>query len=138
MIILTFFILLSAVISYIDIKKGLILDKIMIPSFLVLVILKYIENSLALGDLIAVTIVLFTFFIPIALNMAFGGGDLRYGAFAALFVGLEGIGYFVMLSGLFHVILLGVVKKKSFPFAPAMSLGALGAYSIGSIMAGRL
>lgn len=138
MIILTFFIFVSGVISYIDIKKGLILDKIMFPSFLVLLMLKYFDGSLNTQDFIAIAIVLIIFVIPIVLNMAFGGGDLRYGAFAALFVGLAPIGYFIMLSGLLHVILLTVLKKKSFPFAPAMSLGALGAYSIGTLMVEKL
>lgn len=133
MLILAFFIFVSIVISYIDIKKGLILDKIMFPSFLVLLLLKYLDNSLGIQELIAIAIVLVIFVIPIIFNMAFGGGDLRYGAFAALFVGLAPIGYFIMLSGLLHVILLTILKKKSFPFAPAMSLGALGAYIIGSL-----
>lgn len=131
MISLLFFITVSGIISYIDVKKGLILDKIMFPSFVVLLVLKYYEHTLAFENLIAIVIVLIIFVIPIILNMAFGGGDLRYGAFAALFLGLELIGYFIMLSGVIHVILLIVMKKKSFPFAPAMSLGALGAYLIG-------
>ena len=133
MVSLLFFIIVSVVISYIDIKKGLILDKIIFPSFIVLLVLKYFEHTLAFESLIAIVTVLIIFLIPIILNMAFGGGDLRYGAFAALFLGLEPIGYFIMLSGLIHVILLAVIKKKSFPFAPAMSLGALGAYIIGII-----
>lgn len=131
MFILAFFIFVSSLVSYIDIKKGLILDKIMFPSFVVLLLLKYLDQSLHVSDFIAVAIVLVIFFIPIFLDMAFGGGDLRYGAFAGLFVGLAGVGYFVMFSGLLHVILLVVLKKKSFPFAPAMSLGALGAYLVG-------
>jgi prepilin signal peptidase PulO-like enzyme (type II secretory pathway) len=133
MLLLLFFIIVSAVISYIDIKKGLILDKIMFPSFIVLLVLKYFEHTLAFENFIAIVIVLIIFVIPIILNMAFGGGDLRYGAFAALFLGLEPIGYFIMFSGLIHVILLAVIKKKAFPFAPAMSLGALGAYMVGNL-----
>jgi len=130
---LLFFIAIAGIISYIDVKKGLILDKIMFPSFIILLLIKYLENSLDMQDLIAVVIVLIIFVIPIILNMAFGGGDLRFGAFSALFLGLAPIGYFIMLSGLFHVILLAVLKKSSFPFAPAMSFGALGAYMVGSL-----
>ena len=131
MLSLIFFLAISGVVSYIDIKKGLILDKIMFPSILVLVLLKYLDNSLSMYDFLAVVIVLTIFVIPIILNMAFGGGDLRFGAFCALFVGLLPLGYFIMLSGLFHVVLLKVLNKKSFAFAPAMSAGALGAYLIG-------
>ena len=130
---LSFFIIVSILISYIDVKKGLILDKIMIPSIFFIILLKFIEDSLSTQDFIAVAIVFFLFLIPIIFNMAFGGGDLRFGVFCALFVGLASVGYFVMLSGVLHLLLLSVVKKRSFPFAPAMSLGALGAYVIGSL-----
>ena len=133
MLSLLFFITISGIISYIDLKIGLILDKIIFPSFIILLVLKYFEHTLAFDNLIAIVIVLIIFVIPIILNMAFGGGDLRYGAFAALFLGLEPIGYFIMLSGLIHVILLTILKKESFPFAPAMSLGTLGAYLIGNL-----
>ena len=133
MLSLLFFTTISGIISYIDVKTGLILDKMIFPSFIVLLVLKYFENSLALENFIAIVIVLIVFVIPIILNMAFGGGDLRFGAFTALFLGLEPIGYFIMLSGLIHVILLTIIKKESFPFAPAMSLGALGAYLIGNL-----
>lgn len=133
MIALAFFIIISIIISYIDVKKGLILDKIMFPSILLLILLKYVEGTLLSSDFIALGIILILFIVPIFFNMEFGGGDLRFGVFSALFLGLAPIGYFVMLSGIFHLILLGLLKKRSFPFAPAMSLGALGAYIIGSL-----
>ena len=133
MLSLVFFIAIAGIISYIDVRTGLILDKITFPSFLVLLLIKYLENSLGMQELIAIIIVLIIFIIPIILNLAFGGGDLRFGAFCALFLGLAPIGYFVMFSGLIHVILLSIIKKRSFPFAPAMSLGALGAYIVGNL-----
>jgi prepilin signal peptidase PulO-like enzyme (type II secretory pathway) len=133
LIALLFFIIISIVISYIDIKKGLILDTIILPSFAVLVLIKYLDSSLVMEDLLSVALLLFIFVVPIALKMAFGGGDLRFGAFCALFVGLESLGYFVLLSGLFHLILLILLKKESFPFAPAMSVGAFGAFILGNI-----
>ena len=128
MFVLSFFILIATIVSYIDIKKGYILDKIVFPAFAVLMLLKYLDASLVMEDFIGIVIVLFIFAIPIAFNMAFGGGDLRFGALSALFVGLEGIGYFVLYSALLHLMLLFLLEKKSFPFAPSMSLGALGAY----------
>jgi len=133
MLLLLFFIIVAGVISYVDIKKGLILDKIILPSFFVLLLIKYLDNSLSIQDLIAVTLVLIIFVIPIILNMAFGGGDLRFGAFCALFLGLSSIGHFIMLAGLIHIVLLVIIKKSSFPFAPAMSLAAVGAYMVGNL-----
>ena len=132
MIILLFFISIAFFISYIDIRDGLIVDKIILPSIALLIVLKYFSNSLSIEDLVAVAIVLFIFLIPIVLNMAFGGGDLRFGAFCALFLGLELIGPFIMMAGLVHLLILFVLKKESFAFAPAMSLSALVAYSIGA------
>jgi len=133
MLILLFFITISGIISYIDVKKGLILDKIMFPSFIVLLLLKYFDKSLVVNDFVAIIIVLIIFTIPIILNMAFGGGDLRFGAFCALFLGLAPIGYFILFSGIIHTLLLIILKKRSFAFAPAMSAGALLAYIIGNL-----
>ena len=133
MIALLFFIIIALLISYIDIKRGLILDKIMFPSIFVLALVKYFENSLDLNTLIAVTIVVVVFIVPILLNMAFGGGDLRFGFFSALFLGLEPIGYFIIFSALSHLLILTILKKKSFAFAPAMSVGTITAYIIGKL-----
>ena len=130
---LLFFVTIAGIISYIDIKKGLILDKIMFPSFMVLLLIKYLDDSLSIQDLIAIVVVLIIFVIPILLNMAFGGGDLRFGVFCALFLGLAPIGYFIMFAGLVHVVLLTIIKKTSFPFAPAMSIAAIGAYMVGNL-----
>ena len=127
---LLFFMAVSGVVSYIDIQRGLILDKIMFPSFIVLVLLKYLDGSLSTYDFIAVVVVLVIFVIPIILNFSFGGGDLRFGAFSALFLGLAPLGYFIMMSGVVHLLILTLLKKKSFAFAPAMSLGALSAYTM--------
>ncbi len=127
-----FFIAVSGVVSYIDIKKGLILDKIMFPSFFVLLLIKQFEGALDFDTLLAVVIVVVIFAIPVMLNMAFGGGDLRFGAFCALFLGLPAIGYFIIFSGLVHLLLLSILKKRSFAFAPAMSVGTLLAYILGN------
>ena len=133
MLSLLFFIAVSGIVSYIDIKSGLILDKVMFPSFLILLLLKYFDKSLVVNDVIAIVIVLAIFVIPIIFNMAFGGGDLRFGAFCALFLGLAPIGFFIMFSGIIHTMLLIVLKKKSFAFAPSMSVGAMLAYIVGSL-----
>ncbi len=128
---LVLFISIAFIISYVDIKSSLIPDKIIIPAIFALIILKYLEDSLHVENFIAVVIIFIIFVIPIALNMAFGGGDIRFGVFCALFLGLAQIGWFVMFAGLLHVVILFLLKRKSFGFAPAMSVSALIAYSIG-------
>ncbi len=133
MIVLVYFIIIAFIISYIDSKKRIIPDKIIIPAFIGLLILKYFYMTLSLYDAIAVVLVLFIFLIPIILNMAFGGGDLRFGAFCALFVGLGSIGYFILLSGIIHLLILSILKKKSYAFAPAMSIATILSYFIGKL-----
>lgn len=128
MLSLLFFIFTAALISYFDWKYRVIPDSIIIPAIFFILVLKFFEETLKTTDFIASGIVLTVFLIPILLNMEFGGGDLRFGVFSTLFVGLEGLGYFIALSGLLHLVLLGIKKKKSFGFAPAMSLAAVGIY----------
>ena len=133
MLTLIIFIITASVTSYIDIKDGLILDKVMFPAIIILALAKYFENTLSVYDFVSVVIILIIFLIPVILDMAFGGGDLRFGAFCALFLGLEPIGIFLIVAGLVHVAILFVLKKKSFAFAPAMSISAITAYFIGSL-----
>ena len=133
MIILVYFIIVAFIISYIDIKTRLIPDKIILPAFVGLLILKWIDTSLYINDAIAIGLVLVIFIIPIILNMAFGGGDLRFGAFCALFVGLHAIGYFLIFAGVMHLAILSILKKKSYGFAPAMSIAAIISYTLGQL-----
>lgn len=128
---LIFFIVISLLVSYIDIKSFLIPDKVILPSILLLFFIKWYTSILLFSDLIAIIIVLIIFMVPIILNMSFGGGDLRFGVFCALFVGLESVGYFVLFAGVIHLLVLFFLQKKSFGFAPAMSLSTLLVYSIG-------
>lgn len=130
---LGFFILVASVISVIDYHKRLIPDKIIIPAILLMALFKWGNNTFTTSDLIAVAIVVFIFIIPILFGMVFGGGDIRFGAFCALFLGLEQVGVFIALSGIVHLVILALLQKKSFAFAPAMSLAALGAYVLGRV-----
>ncbi|WP_304545927.1 prepilin peptidase [Sulfurimonas microaerophilic] len=130
---LSFFIVIASVVSYIDYKKRLIPDKIIIPAILFMGLLKWSNETLVMTDFIAVGLVVFIFIIPILFGMVFGGGDIRYGAFCALFLGLEQVGVFIALSGVIHLMILALLQRKSFAFAPAMTLAALGAYMLGKI-----
>lgn len=128
---LSFFIFIASIVSYIDYKKRLIPDKIIIPAILFMGLLKWSNETLVMTDFIAVGLVVFIFIIPILFGMVFGGGDIRFGAFCALFLGLEQVGVFIALSGVIHLLILALLHRKSFAFAPAMSLAALSAYMIG-------
>jgi len=126
------FIFGAFLLSWIDWKKQIIPDRFSLPLIAILTIVKAFEATLTWSDGVAIVVVLVVFLIPIALNMNFGGGDLRFGAFCALFLGLENIGYFIAGAGLIHLILLGILRRREFGFAPAMSLAALAAWSFGS------
>lgn len=114
--------------SKIDFETEIIPDKIMLPSIVVMIILKYFVETLSLFDLYAVIVISVVFFVPILFNMAFGGGDIRFGIFCALLVSLEGIGYFIILSALIHLLFLALLRKKELGFAPAMSIGTIVTY----------
>lgn len=133
MAVLIFFIFIAIIISYIDIKKGVIPDKIILPAIALLLVIKFLSDTLTLSDFVGAGIVLGIFLLPILFNMNFGGGDLRFGFFCALFLGLPLIGWFVLLSGVLHLSALLILKRESFGFAPAMSLAALGSYVVGKI-----
>lgn len=130
---LIFFIVIATITSYIDYKKRLIPDKIILPSIIVMLFLKWESGILSINDFIAMVIVIVVFIIPILFGMVFGGGDIRFGAFCALFVGLEQVGVFIALSGIVHLLILAVLRKKSFAFAPAMTLASLIAYMVENI-----
>jgi Flp pilus assembly protein protease CpaA len=130
---LFFFIFVALLISYIDALESLIPDKIILPAIVILLGLKFSFDVLSVYDFVAAVIVLVIFVIPIFFNMNFGGGDLRFGAFCALFLGLPLIGWFILLSGVFHLLVLLILKKESFGFAPAMSAAAIASYIVGNI-----
>jgi hypothetical protein len=127
---LIIFIIGSAFISWIDWKDAVIPDKYIFPLIVILGISKVISGSFDMNDFIAVVIVLIIFLIPIILNLNFGGGDLRFGAFCALFLGLAPLGYFIALSGIIHLMIMGAMRKKEFGFAPAMSIASLVVYGL--------
>ncbi|MDD5717755.1 MAG: prepilin peptidase [Sulfuricurvum sp.] len=125
---LLIFIIGAAFISWIDWKNSIIPDKYIIPLIFILGITKVITGSFETNDLIAVLIILIIFLIPIFLNFNFGGGDLRFGAFCALFLGLAPVGYFIASAGIIHLIIMGLLRKREFGFAPAMSIASLAVY----------
>lgn len=106
----------------------LIPDKIILPAITMLMFTQYLEGTLSWSSIVGACLVVLVFLIPIFFNMKLGGGDLRFAFFGALFVGIEGIGYFVILSGLIHILLLKSINKDYFGFAPAMSLAAIIVY----------
>ncbi len=98
-----------------------------------MLLLKLFFYKLQLDDIYAVLLVFFLFTIFIVLNLKFGGGDIRFGVFCALFLGLHPLGWFILLSGILQIIFLYLTKKETFAFAPAMSLATVVSYFIVNI-----
>lgn len=118
----------SILISWIDARTSLIPDKFILPAIVLLGFIMAIEGHLNSNHILAVILVIVIFLIPIVLNLPFGGGDVRFGAFCALFLGLESLGYFIALAGIVHLIIMRLLHKNEFGFAPAMSIASLVVY----------
>lgn len=118
----------STLVSWIDARYSLIPDKFILPAIVLLGLIMAIEGYLDSNHILAVILIIVIFLIPIVLNLPFGGGDLRFGAFCALFLGLEPLGYFLGLAGIVHLIIMALLRKREFGFAPAMSIASLVVY----------
>lgn len=119
------FILFSLPILYHDIKYQDIPDRFSLPAIGLLILFHLFLSASIQPFLIAAAFVLVVFLIPLFFGMDFGGGDLRYGVMSALVVGFPGIAYWMILSAVIHLIILGMLRKTIFGFAPAMFLAVL-------------
>ena len=124
-LILFIFIIFSLPILYHDIKYQNIPDKYSLPAIILIIVsILYLDISLK-SALIATGFVIFVFLIPLLFDMDFGGGDLRYGVMSALVVGFPQIAYWMVLSAIIHLIILALLRKQIFGFAPAMFIATL-------------
>ncbi len=124
-IVLFIFIIFSLPILYHDIKYQNIPDKFSLPAIaLIIGSILYLDMSLT-SALIASAFILVVFLIPLLFGMDFGGGDLRYGVMSALVVGFPQIAYWMVLSAVIHLIILAILRRQIFGFAPAMFIATL-------------
>lgn len=122
---LLFFVLIGGVVAIIDYKKEVIPDKIMLPSIVILALISHFEGSLELNHLLAALLVGLFFVILLYFFADFGGGDIRFGVFCALFLGFPDIFVFFIIAGLIHTGVLAASLKKTVGFAPAMFVSSL-------------
>jgi len=125
---LVFFIIVSLIVSIVDVNKEEIPDILMLPSIFILAVYKYYMGIFEIEIIYATGFIIFIFILPIALNMQFGGGDIRFGIFSAVFLSFPNIILFVLLSGILHLVFLLTVRKNRAGFAPAMSIAAVVCY----------
>lgn len=123
---LIFFITVSLVFIYYDIRYREVPDKIILPAIVVGILIIWNIGSYSMKDLFfTASIVFLVFIILLATPFPFGGGDLRYAVFCVPLIGMDGLGWFIFLSGLFHLVFLLGVKRSTYAFVPAMFISAL-------------
>jgi leader peptidase (prepilin peptidase)/N-methyltransferase len=128
------------VIFFMDLKYGLILDKILLPVIIIIAVYLFILNPSALIINLLCGILAFLFFLIVALTFkairgkeGMGGGDIKLAFVLGLFLGFPNIIialYLAFLTGAIGGIILILWKKKSLksttlPFGPFLILGAL-------------
>lgn len=122
---LLFFIVGGGILAVIDYKKHIIPDILSIPSIAVLLLIKFFEKGSIGSEIAAVCTVLAIFLILLYFFADFGGGDLRFGALCAAFLGFGDMFVFFIMAGLLHLSMLSFLKTKVAGFAPAMFAAAL-------------
>jgi prepilin signal peptidase PulO-like enzyme (type II secretory pathway) len=128
------------VIFFMDLKYGLILNKILLPLAGIIAIYLFIFNSSSLIINLACGVLAFLFFLIITFGFkiirgkdGMGGGDIKLAFVLGLFLGFPNIIvslYLAFLTGTIVGIILILWKKKnlksaSLPFGPFLILGAL-------------
>jgi|GEM_PF-2380587 len=120
-----FFIICGLVLSVVDFKKQIIPDVIILPSIVILAILKYNETLNYSNFILATLVVIVTFSVLLYFFQDFGGGDIRFGILCSIFLGFPNIFIFFILAGAIHLILLIAFSKRVMGFAPTMFLAAI-------------
>ncbi len=120
-----FFALVGGAVAFIDAKKEIIPDKIVLPSILILALILFFEKGVPINNLFTAFGVVIFFVILIYFFDDFGGGDIRFGAFCGLFLGFPDIFVFFIICGVLHTATLLLLSKKTVGFAPAMYAAAI-------------
>lgn len=128
----------SATVVLQDVKRFIIPDKIMLPSIAAMAVLKYYTGVDLSTLLICAGSVFALFVVMLFFIDAFGGGDLRFGIFCALYLASFDILWFFVIAGAIQLLLLLVLRRKFWAFAPAMSIAALTAHSFSDKLWGIL
>jgi len=122
------YIIIGFYITIYDIKHRVIPDIIILPSIIFLIFLRFLDETINLEYLYAIIFIITVFVFPILLNLRFGGGDIRFGIFSAILLGFPDIVWFIVISSLLHLLILLILKKKEYPFAPSMFMASIVVY----------
>jgi len=122
------FYIFSIIISYIDCKKRLIPNTLLIALSIMLLVFGYFENNLNLYSFF-VLLLIFIFFVIILFvfpKMILGGGDIKYFMVVAIYLQPLYFPIFLLFCGIFQMILLlffqKIKRRRTAPMAPAILL----------------
>ena len=125
------FYVFSFILAYIDYKKAIVPNDILLSMFLMLVIFGILESKLNVISFFIALLVLFFFSILVLINrkMILGGGDIKYMMVVAIFIEPLLFPFFLVITGIFQSILLIFVKtvdqKNSAVMVPSMVLSVV-------------
>ena len=125
------FYVFSFILAYIDYKKAIVPNDILLSMFLMLVIFGILESKLNIISFFIALLVLFFFSILVLINrkMILGGGDIKYMMVVAIFIEPLLFPFFLVITGIFQSILLIFVKtvdqKNSAVMVPSMVLSVV-------------
>lgn len=125
------FYIFSSFLSYLDCKKFLIPNNILLAMILMLLIFGTLESKIYISSIVLSLLVLLFFIIVLLFNRTqiLGGGDIKYMMVIALYLGLKPFAVFLVITGLVQTMSLVYkqvfLKRRVAPMAPAMFISVL-------------
>jgi len=125
------FYMFSILLAYIDYKKFIVPNKILIIFFILLIIFGLIENRLDINSFF-IAFTLLVFFIGLILinpHMILGGGDIKYIMIVAIFLQPILFPFFLIITGVMQSLFLlygqTIQGKKKVAMLPAMLISVV-------------
>lgn len=125
------FYVFSALLSYLDCRRYIVPNVILLTLLLMLVVFGFIENRLNIYS-IAISLSILLFFSGIILinrKMVLGGGDIKYMMIIAIFLDPMLFPFFLVITGIlqsaFLVFAQVVQKKQKSAMVPAMFIAVI-------------
>ena len=125
------FYVFSFILAYLDFKKFIVPNNILLTLVVMLIIFGVFENRLNMNAfLIATALVLFfSSLIIVNKNMVLGGGDMKYMLVVAIFLEPFVFPFFLIITGVMQTIFLTfaqvVQKKQKAAMVPAMLISVI-------------
>ena len=130
MITLTFYIF-AFILSYIDFRRFLVPDLLLLTMTIMLLFFKIVENQIYVSSFITPLLVLVIYIIILLLfpKSILGGGDIKYSLVIAFYLTPLGFAYFLVISGILQSVAIfinqKIRKRKILPMVPIMTISVI-------------